>query len=115
MIVRNEESFLADCLKSLKGVADEIVVVDTGSTDGTKDIAAGNDPDLIIAALRIFAEIEERKVAQGKMPRRYIPMMKTWLDGGRWTEHLDAVARNALDPMERFKQEALEKSMRAVE
>jgi glycosyltransferase involved in cell wall biosynthesis len=40
MIVRNEENFLADCLKSLKGIADEIVVVDTGSTDGTKEIAS---------------------------------------------------------------------------
>jgi glycosyltransferase involved in cell wall biosynthesis len=41
MIVRNEERFLGDCLKSLEGVADEIVVVDTGSTDRTKEIAAG--------------------------------------------------------------------------
>lgn len=40
MIVRNEEHFLEDCLKSLEGIADEIVVVDTGSTDGTKEIAA---------------------------------------------------------------------------
>ncbi|MFI5324262.1 MAG: glycosyltransferase [Thermodesulfobacteriota bacterium] len=40
MIVRNEERFLRDCLESLKGVADEIVVVDTGSTDRTKEIAA---------------------------------------------------------------------------
>lgn len=40
MIVRNEERFLEDCLESLKGVADEIVVVDTGSTDRTKQIAA---------------------------------------------------------------------------
>ncbi len=41
MIVRNEERFLEGCLESLKGVADEIVVVDTGSTDRTKEIAAG--------------------------------------------------------------------------
>jgi glycosyltransferase involved in cell wall biosynthesis len=41
MIVRNEERFLRDCLESLKGAADEIVIVDTGSTDGTKEIAAG--------------------------------------------------------------------------
>lgn len=40
MIVRNEERFLRDCLESLKGVADEIVIVDTGSADGTKEIAA---------------------------------------------------------------------------
>lgn len=40
MIVKNEEAVLARCLDSLKGIADEIVIVDTGSTDRTKEIAA---------------------------------------------------------------------------
>ena len=39
MIVKNEEHHLADCLKSVQGFADEIVVVDTGSTDNTVKIA----------------------------------------------------------------------------
>lgn len=39
LIVRNEEKFLPDCLDSLRGFADEIVVVDTGSTDRTRAIA----------------------------------------------------------------------------
>lgn len=39
MIVRNEEKFLGGCLESVKDVVDEIVIVDTGSTDGTKEIA----------------------------------------------------------------------------
>ena len=39
MIVKNEEAVLARCLDSLKGIADEIVIVDTGSTDRTKEIA----------------------------------------------------------------------------
>lgn len=41
MIVKNEEKVLARCLDSLKGIADEIIIVDTGSTDSTKRIAAG--------------------------------------------------------------------------
>ena len=41
MIVKNEERVLARCLDSLKGIADEIIIVDTGSTDKTKKIAAG--------------------------------------------------------------------------
>ncbi len=41
MIVKNEERILARCLDSLKGIADEIIIVDTGSTDATKQIASG--------------------------------------------------------------------------
>ena len=39
MIVKNEEVFLGACLESIKDFVDEIIVVDTGSTDGTVDIA----------------------------------------------------------------------------
>ena len=39
MIVRNEEACLGDCLRSVRGFADEMVVVDTGSTDATVTIA----------------------------------------------------------------------------
>lgn len=39
MMVKNEEHTLGRCLESLKGFADEIVVVDTGSTDRTVEIA----------------------------------------------------------------------------
>ena len=40
MIVKNEEKVLARCLDSLHGLMDEIIIVDTGSTDATKQIAA---------------------------------------------------------------------------
>jgi glycosyltransferase involved in cell wall biosynthesis len=39
LIVKNEERSLARCLGSVAGAVDEIVVVDTGSTDATKEIA----------------------------------------------------------------------------
>lgn len=39
MIVRNEEKYLADALKSVQDVVDEMIVVDTGSTDRTVEIA----------------------------------------------------------------------------
>jgi glycosyltransferase involved in cell wall biosynthesis len=39
MIVKNEERFLGQCLASVKGFADELVVIDTGSTDRTNEIA----------------------------------------------------------------------------
>ena len=39
MIVRNEEQMLARCLTSIAGGVDEMVIVDTGSTDATIEIA----------------------------------------------------------------------------
>jgi glycosyltransferase involved in cell wall biosynthesis len=39
MIVKDEQKYLPDCLESVKDVADEIVIVDTGSSDNTIKIA----------------------------------------------------------------------------
>ncbi len=39
MIAKDEESNLAGCLNSAKEIVDEIIIVDTGSTDKTKEIA----------------------------------------------------------------------------
>lgn len=39
MIAKNEESCIGKCLDSLRGIVDEMIVVDTGSTDRTKEIA----------------------------------------------------------------------------
>lgn len=39
MIVKNEEEFLEQCLNSVKELVNEIIIVDTGSTDKTIEIA----------------------------------------------------------------------------
>ncbi len=41
MIVRDEEAVLERCLRSVKAVADEIIMVDTGSKDRSMEIACG--------------------------------------------------------------------------
>lgn len=39
LIVKDEEQHLVRCLSSLKSLADELIVIDTGSTDTTREIA----------------------------------------------------------------------------
>ncbi len=39
MIVKNEEKYLPKCLNSIKDIVDEIIIVDTGSSDKTVEIA----------------------------------------------------------------------------
>ena len=46
MIVKNEEAVLARCLDSIADLMDEIIIVDTGSTDHTKEIAAKYTSDI---------------------------------------------------------------------
>jgi len=76
MIVKNEEKYLAKCLRSVKPVVDEMVVVDTGSTDGTKDIAA------------VFgAKVYDFEWTGDFSEARNFSLSKA---SGKWTFHLDA-------------------------
>jgi glycosyltransferase involved in cell wall biosynthesis len=47
MIVKNEKDNLPACLASVRGLAGEVIVVDTGSTDGTQDIARSHGARVI--------------------------------------------------------------------
>jgi glycosyltransferase involved in cell wall biosynthesis len=47
LIVRDEATMIGGCLESLAGQVDEIVVVDTGSVDATKEIAASHGARLL--------------------------------------------------------------------
>lgn len=53
VITKNEEKCLAQCLDNIRDVADEIVVVDSGSTDRTMEIAKEK------ADVAIFHEFED--------------------------------------------------------
>ncbi|HLD88955.1 MAG TPA: glycosyltransferase [Candidatus Nanoarchaeia archaeon] len=47
MIARNEEQLVESCLNSIKAISDEIIVVDTGSNDRTKEICSKFDAKII--------------------------------------------------------------------
>jgi glycosyltransferase involved in cell wall biosynthesis len=83
MIVKNEERNLARCLDSVRGLAGQLVIVDTGSTDGTKRIAAGYRAEVVPFdfASPDFAAARNRSLARAR---------------GRWILVLDA--DETLDP-----------------
>ena len=39
MIVKDEEALLPRCLESIQGLVEEVIVVDTGSSDRTVELA----------------------------------------------------------------------------
>lgn len=44
----NEEKHIERCLRSLEGVVDQVVIVDSGSTDATVDICRRNGADVLV-------------------------------------------------------------------
>ena len=83
MIVKNEESNLARCLDSVRDLAGELIVVDTGSTDSTPRIAASYGAQVIPFDFTTvdFAAARNQAIARAK---------------GRWILMLDA--DETLDP-----------------
>ncbi|WP_338708081.1 glycosyltransferase family 2 protein [Paenibacillus amylolyticus] len=95
MIVKNEERTLARCLDSVAGIADEIVIVDTGSSDRTMDIAAQyTDQVYTYEWTEDFAAARNESFA--KATQEYI----LWLD-----------ADDVLLPAERAKLEVLKQQL----
>ena len=91
MIVRDEAARLGGCLRSLCGLADEVVVVDTGSTDGTPELAAGLGACVIAFPWRDdFAAARNEALAHAR---------------GRWILYVDADERVA--PVQASERDAL--------
>ncbi len=67
MIVRDEEEMLGRCLASVVDAVDQIVVVDTGSSDGTVELARSFGAEVIAAEWRgSFAEARNVSIDAAK-------------------------------------------------
>lgn len=97
MIVKNEEDVIGRCLDSVQGIVDEIIVVDTGSNDRTKEIVK-----IYTNKLYDFPWINDfsaaRNFAFSKGTHNYI----LWLDADDVILEADRekflVLKNTLDP-----------------
>jgi glycosyltransferase involved in cell wall biosynthesis len=97
MIVKNEEQALGRCLKSVREVADEIIIVDTGSTDRTKEIAAAFG-----ATIYDFAWIDDFGAARNYAFSKATQEYQMWLDADDEFEEVDRqkllALKTELDP-----------------
>jgi len=75
MIVRNEEANLPGCLESVGDLFGEKIIVDTGSTDRTKEIAAGFGARVVE-----FAWVDSFAAARNEALRHARGQWILWLD-----------------------------------
>ena len=88
MIVRNEEANLPDCLRTAEGLFNEVIVVDTGSTDGTREAAAR-----LGAKVYEFPWVDSFGAARNESLRHATSKWVMWLDAD---DRLDAENRERL-------------------
>jgi glycosyltransferase involved in cell wall biosynthesis len=75
MIVKNEERNLPRCLDSVRGLAGEVIVIDTGSTDRTAGIAANYGAEVIFFDFAIVDFAAARNRALERASGRWILML----------------------------------------
>src|SRR5229473_1042408 len=88
LMVRNEEESLPGCLQSVAGAANEIIVVDTGSTDRTKEVAANFG-----AKVFDFPWVDDFAAARNECIRHATGDWIFWMDAD---ERMDEVNREKL-------------------
>ena len=68
MIVKNEEAVLERLLRTMSTVADQIVIMDTGSTDRTKEIAARYTDEVYDFPRRIPLHLTDMSISSAWLP-----------------------------------------------
>jgi tetratricopeptide (TPR) repeat protein len=86
MIVKNEERNLPHCLDSVRDLAAELIVVDTGSTDATARIATGYGAEVVPFDFSIVDFAAARNQAIARASGRWILM----LDADETLDHASA-------------------------
>jgi glycosyltransferase involved in cell wall biosynthesis len=81
LIVKNEADKLAPCLGSVAGLVQEMIVIDTGSTDGTQDVARRHG-----ARVFDFAWIDDFSAARNESIRHATCPWVLWLDADEWLD-----------------------------
>lgn len=94
MIVKNEEDVLERCLESSKSIADEIIIVDTGSTDKTKEIA-----------LKYTDKVYDFKWVEDFSKARNFAFSKATKDYQMWLDADDVITKENIDRILKLKED----------
>jgi glycosyltransferase involved in cell wall biosynthesis len=91
MMVKNEEATLPACLASARDLVDDILVIDTGSIDATKSVAAGFGARIVD-----FPWCDDFAAARNESLRHATGDWVLWLDAD---ERLDEANRQKLQAL----------------
>ena len=87
IVCKNEEWHIAACLRSLQGLTDDIVVLDNGSTDRTREIVAASGARLVIDEWRGYGNTKNAAAVHAKYD---------WILSMDADEELDEELKNSL-------------------
>lgn len=99
IIAKNAEDDIADAIESVKGLADEIIVVDNGSTDRTIEVAKYAKAQVLNAEEKDFAQLRNLGFKKAK---------------GDWILYIDTDERVTEDLVSNIKYQVLRKDTEAV-
>jgi tetratricopeptide (TPR) repeat protein len=91
LMVKNEQDKLATCLRSAADLVHEMIVVDTGSTDDTKEVAAS-----LGARVFDFAWVDSFAAARNESLRHATGDWIFWLDGDEYVDEANCKKARAL-------------------
>lgn len=94
MIVKNEERVLGRCLESVQEIADEIIIVDTGSEDRTKKIAE-----------KYHARVFEQEWQDDFSRARNYSFSQAEMDYCMWLDADDIITKSEVLKLKRWKEE----------
>lgn len=99
ILTKNEEKNLGNCLKSVRDIADEIIVVDSFSTDATADIAK-------MYGARLVTHEFENQADQTNWALGNVPMKEDWILRIDADEYLTPeLAREIQETLQKTKEE----------
>ncbi len=81
MIVKNEEATIEACLASVVDLVDEMIVVDTGSTDRTRELAVQAGARVVV-----FEWVDDFAAARNESIRHATGDWIFWIDADEWLD-----------------------------